>query len=103
MSEPMYQLQLAGYLEDLVPPRDPVMQEMEADAQETRFPIIGAAAVVVMFLVALRYQRFGTAFLPFMRSIGYSVIDITSAAVLSFICLSPTTKPAGGVRWRPPG
>ncbi len=63
--------------------------------------IIGAAVVVVMFLVALQYQRFGTAFLPFMRSIGYSVIDITSAAILSFIVLSPTSKLAAVLRWRP--
>ena len=52
MSEPMYHSELAGYLDGLVPPRDPVMREMEAYALETRFPIIGAAAGYFLYQVA---------------------------------------------------
>ncbi len=52
MSEPMYHSELAGYLDGLVPPRDPVMEEMEAYARETKFPIIGAAAGYFLYQVA---------------------------------------------------
>jgi len=52
MSEPMYHSELAGYLDGLVPPRDPVMQEMEAYAREIQFPIIGAAAGYFLYQVA---------------------------------------------------
>ncbi|HLK59429.1 MAG TPA: O-methyltransferase, partial [Chthonomonadaceae bacterium] len=44
MPEPMFHPRLADYLDSLVPPRDEVMQEMEAYAKEVRFPIIGTAA-----------------------------------------------------------
>jgi caffeoyl-CoA O-methyltransferase len=43
---------LTAYLDSLVPPRDPVMQEMEAYAREVRFPIIGAAAGYYLYQVA---------------------------------------------------
>lgn len=52
MSEPMYHSELAGYLDGLVPPRDPIMEEMEAYARETKFPIIGAAAGYFLYQVA---------------------------------------------------
>ena len=52
MSEPMYHSKLIGYLESLVPPRGPVMMEMEAYAREVRFPIIGAAAGYFLYQVA---------------------------------------------------
>jgi caffeoyl-CoA O-methyltransferase len=52
MSEPLYHSELMGYLDGLVPPRDPVMQEMEAYAREVRFPIIGAAAGYFLYQVA---------------------------------------------------
>ncbi len=40
------------YLIDLVPPREPVMQEMEKYAAETDFPIIGPAAGYVCYQIA---------------------------------------------------
>src|SRR5690349_717914 len=52
MSEPMYHSELPGYLEGLVPRRDPVMEEMEAYAREVKFPIIGAAAGYFNYQVA---------------------------------------------------
>ncbi len=52
MSEPMYHSQLMGYLDGLVPPRDPVMVEMEAYAREVNFPIIGAAAGYFNYVLA---------------------------------------------------
>ncbi len=52
MSEPMYHSQLMGYLDGLVPPRDPVMAEMEAYAREVNFPIIGAAAGYFNYVLA---------------------------------------------------
>jgi predicted O-methyltransferase YrrM len=48
----MYHSELPGYLESLVPRRDPVMEEMEAYAREVKFPIIGAAAGYFNYQVA---------------------------------------------------
>ncbi|HZP84150.1 MAG TPA: class I SAM-dependent methyltransferase [Chthonomonadaceae bacterium] len=52
MSEPLFHSRLADYLDSLVPPRDEVMQEMEAYAKEVGFPIIGAAAGYFNYLIA---------------------------------------------------
>lgn len=52
MAEPMFHPRLADYLDSLVPPRDPVMQEMEAYAREVRFPIIGPAAGYMLYQIA---------------------------------------------------
>jgi caffeoyl-CoA O-methyltransferase len=52
MSEPMYHSKLIGYLESLVPERDPVMKEMEGYAREVNFPIIGTAAGYFLYQVA---------------------------------------------------
>ncbi|HZT44411.1 MAG TPA: O-methyltransferase [Chthonomonadaceae bacterium] len=52
MSEPLFHSRLPEYLDGLVPPRDPVMEEMEAYAKETRFPIIGPAAGYFNYLIA---------------------------------------------------
>ena len=52
MSQPMYHPELPGYLESLVPERDPVMQEMEAYAKEVGFPIIGVAAGYFLYQIA---------------------------------------------------
>jgi peptidoglycan/LPS O-acetylase OafA/YrhL len=38
---------------------------------------------------------------PFVSSIGYTLIDITCAAVLSLVILSPSAAPARMLRWRP--
>src|SRR5579883_3464058 len=52
MSEPMFHSRLPAYLDSLVPPRDPVMEEMETYAREVGFPIIGPAAGYFCYLVA---------------------------------------------------
>ena len=52
MPEPMYHPRLPDFLDSLVPPRDPVMQEMEAYAREVRFPIIGTAAGYYLYQIA---------------------------------------------------
>jgi caffeoyl-CoA O-methyltransferase len=52
MAEPMYHSQLPDYLESLVPTRDPVMQEMEAYAQEVGFPIIGIPGGYFLYQIA---------------------------------------------------
>jgi len=44
MPDPIFSDRLIPYLDGLVPPRDPVMLEMEDYAREVRFPIIGTAA-----------------------------------------------------------
>lgn len=43
---------IRSHIEGLVPPRDAVLQAMEAEAQETGFPIIGPAAGQLCYLVA---------------------------------------------------
>jgi predicted O-methyltransferase YrrM len=52
MAEPLFHPKLMPYLESLVPPRDPVMQEMEKYALEVKFPIIGTAAGYYNYLIA---------------------------------------------------
>jgi caffeoyl-CoA O-methyltransferase len=44
--------QVQTYLDDLVPPRPPEMQAMEADARRTDFPIIGPASGHLCYLIA---------------------------------------------------
>ncbi len=52
MSEPMFHPRLTDYLDSLVPPRNEVMQEMEAYAREVGFPIIGTAAGYFNYMIA---------------------------------------------------
>ena len=44
--------QLSRYLDSLVPPRPPEMQAMEANAQQTGFPIVGPASGHFCYLLA---------------------------------------------------
>jgi predicted O-methyltransferase YrrM len=52
MSGPLLDPGIAAYLDRLVPPRDPVLAEMEADAARTGFPIIGPASGHLCYLLA---------------------------------------------------
>jgi caffeoyl-CoA O-methyltransferase len=52
MPENLFHPRLPDYLDSLVPPRDPVMQEMEDYAREVRFPIIGPAAGYFNYMIA---------------------------------------------------
>ncbi len=51
----LYQPALTAYLEGLIPPRPPVLQEMEDYARSTRFPIVGPV-VGQMFYVLTRLR-----------------------------------------------
>jgi len=42
---------LSVYIEGLIPARDPVLQEMEARARESRFPIVGPAVGQLFYLL----------------------------------------------------
>ena len=52
MPDPMYHPRLPDYLESLVPPRDAIMQEMEAYAREVKFPIVGVAGGYYLYQLA---------------------------------------------------
>lgn len=52
----LYQPALTAYLEGLIPPRPPVLQEMEEHAQRVRFPIVGPV-VGQMFYLLTRLRR----------------------------------------------
>ncbi len=52
MPDAMYHALLPDYLESLVPPRDAIMQEMEAYAREVKFPIIGVAGGYYLYQLA---------------------------------------------------
>ena len=52
MNAPLVDPRIAAYLDGLVPARDPVMAEMEADALRTGFPIIGPASGHLCYLLA---------------------------------------------------
>src|SRR5437016_13148825 len=41
----------ASYLEDLIPPRSPILQEMEAYARANRFPIVGPVAGQLLYML----------------------------------------------------
>jgi len=41
----------ASYLEDLIPPRSPILQEMEAYARANRFPIVGPAVGQLLYML----------------------------------------------------
>lgn len=55
MSQDLYQdthqPALAAYIERLIPPRPPVLQEMEDHARRTRFPIVGPAVGQLFYLL----------------------------------------------------
>jgi len=51
MSTELISPQVSEYLDSLVPPREPEMQEMEAIAARTNFPIIGPASGYLCYLV----------------------------------------------------
>jgi predicted O-methyltransferase YrrM len=47
----LYQPALTAYLEGLIPPRPPVLQEMEDYARSTRFPIVGPVVGQMFYLL----------------------------------------------------
>ena len=51
MGTPLMDPRLSAYLDGLVPPRDDVMLEMEAEASRTGFPIIGPASGYLCYLL----------------------------------------------------
>ena len=51
MSTELISPQVSQYLDSLVPPREPEMQEMESIASQTNFPIIGPASGYLCYLV----------------------------------------------------
>jgi predicted O-methyltransferase YrrM len=57
----------ASYLEALIPPRDPVLQEMEAYARTHRFPIVGPVVGQLFYLLT----RLGAARRIFELGSGY--------------------------------
>ncbi len=52
MSNPILLPEIAKYLDDLVPPRHPVLAEMEDVARQSDFPIIGPACGHLCYLLA---------------------------------------------------
>lgn len=69
---------IENYIQELLPPRDPVLQEMEALAAEQNIPIVGPAvagflAQLVLLSGARRIFELGSA-------IGYSTIWLARAA-----------------------
>jgi predicted O-methyltransferase YrrM len=51
MAIPLFHPELSRYLDGLVPSRPPEMMAMEAEAERTRFPIIGPAAGYFCYLI----------------------------------------------------
>ena len=71
--------QVSQYLDSLVPPREPEMQEMEANAAKTDFPIIGPASgylcyIVTRMLGARRVFEMGSGY-------GYSTAWFAKAVI----------------------
>lgn len=62
--------------------------------------LIGAAAAAGIFLAALRHQPDATAYDPWMRSVGYSAVDFTCAALLCWVLVSPANALSGILRRR---
>jgi peptidoglycan/LPS O-acetylase OafA/YrhL len=62
--------------------------------------LIGGAAVVAISFAARSDPR-GPAYYPWMRSIGYTVIDFTCTSLLCWILLSPSSRFTRLLRLRP--
>ncbi|HEY6930050.1 MAG TPA: O-methyltransferase [Thermoanaerobaculia bacterium] len=74
---PLYSSELDRYIRELLPPRDPVIMEMEALAREQNIPIVGPAvatllATLATSIAARRVFELGSA-------IGYSTAFFASA------------------------
>jgi predicted O-methyltransferase YrrM len=74
---PLYSSELDRYIRDLLPPRDPVVMEMEALAQDRKIPIVGPAVATLLStlaasIAARRVFELGSA-------IGYSTAFFASA------------------------
>ena len=52
MSDALFHPRLSDYLDSLVPGREPLLAEMEAEATSTGFPIIGPASGQLCYLIA---------------------------------------------------
>ncbi len=63
--------------------------------------VAGLVAMLAMFAVALRAADSNTQSLPFMRSVGYTIIDLSCAAVLAYLVHFPGTALSVALRWRP--
>lgn len=63
--------------------------------------LLGAAATAAIFCAALWRQPEGTAYDPWMRSVGYSAVDFTCASLLCWVLLSPASTLSGMLRLRP--
>ena len=62
--------------------------------------LIGSSFTAVVFCAAFWRHHEGTAYDPWMISVGYSAIDFTCASLLSCIVLSPSGKLTQILRWR---
>jgi len=63
--------------------------------------LLGGAAAAGIFFAALWHHGEGTAYDPWMRSVGYSAVDFTCASLLCWVLLSPANKLIGMLRLRP--
>ncbi len=62
--------------------------------------VAGGSAAAGIFCAALSHQRADTAYDPWMRSVGYSVVDFTFASLLCLVLLTPASRLCGMLRWR---
>ena len=62
--------------------------------------LVGLVAMVIMFGVAHMAHEDSSS-LPFMKSFGYTVIDLTFAALLTYVLLSRSSPLCAPLRWRP--
>jgi peptidoglycan/LPS O-acetylase OafA/YrhL len=63
--------------------------------------LLSGSAAAAIFCLALANHRGATAYDPWMRSVGYSVVDLACASLLCWILLSPSAGLTRVLRLRP--
>ena len=74
---PLYAPDLDGYIRNLLPPRDPVILEMEKEARERDIPIVGPAVASLLGLLARSIKA--TRVFELGSAIGYSTAFFAQA------------------------
>lgn len=84
MPEPITALAIEGYIESLLPPRDPLIAEVEAHARANRLPIVGPAEARLLYVIA-------------RLSGARRLLELGCCTGYSALWLAAASEPVGGV------
>src|SRR5581483_739882 len=84
MPEPITAPAIEGYIESLLPPRDPLIAEVEAHARANRLPIVGPAEARLLYVIA-------------RLSGARRLLELGCCTGYSALWLAAASEPVGGV------